>query len=88
MWPVWCVCVRRKGIEKKGEADKQDMNSSLEGKSQGLSSNGLITKTVLFFFCHPVFWASPVRANAGDVRDAGSVPGSGRSPGRGHGKPL
>ena len=27
-------------------------------------------------------------ANAGDVRDAGSIPGSGRSPGRGHGSPL
>ena len=26
--------------------------------------------------------------NAGDVRDAGSVPGSGRSPGGGHGNPL
>ena len=27
-------------------------------------------------------------ANAGDVRDVGSIPGSGRSPGRGHGNPL
>ena len=27
-------------------------------------------------------------ANAGDVRDVGSVPGLGRSPGRGHGNPL
>ena len=27
-------------------------------------------------------------ANAGDVRDMGSIPGSGRSPGGGHGKPL
>ena len=27
-------------------------------------------------------------ANAGDVRDTGSVPGSGRSPRRGHGHPL
>ena len=26
--------------------------------------------------------------NAGDVRDAGSIPGSGRSPGGGHGDPL
>jgi len=25
--------------------------------------------------------------NAGDVRDAGSIPGLGRSPGRGHGNP-
>ena len=27
-------------------------------------------------------------ANAGDVRDAGSIPGLGRSPGGGHGNPL
>ena len=27
-------------------------------------------------------------ANAGDIRDVGSVPGSGRSPGGGHSNPL
>ena len=27
-------------------------------------------------------------ANAGGVRDAGSIPGSGRCPGEGHGNPL
>ena len=27
-------------------------------------------------------------ANAGDIRDMGSIPGSVRSPGRGHGNPL
>ena len=27
-------------------------------------------------------------ANAGDVRDKGSIPGSGRSPGGGNGNPL
>ena len=27
-------------------------------------------------------------ANAGDMREAGSIPGSGRSPGGGHGNPL
>ena len=27
-------------------------------------------------------------ANAGDVRDTGSIPGLGRSPGGGHGHPL
>ena len=26
--------------------------------------------------------------NAGDIRDASSIPGSGRSPGGGHGNPL
>ena len=40
-------------------------------------------------------WASQVvlvvknlPANAGDVRDLGSIPGLGRSPGGGHGNPL
>ena len=40
-------------------------------------------------------WASPVAlvvknppANAGDIRDMGSIPGSGRSPGGGHGNPC
>ena len=27
-------------------------------------------------------------ANAGDIRDSGSVPGSGTYPGEGHGNPL
>jgi len=27
-------------------------------------------------------------ATAGDIRDAGSIPGSGRSPGEGNGNPL
>ena len=27
-------------------------------------------------------------ANAGDIRDAGSIPGLGRSPGEGHSNPL
>ena len=27
-------------------------------------------------------------ANAGDVRDVGSIPGLGRCPGRGHGNPI
>ena len=42
-----------------------------------------------------VLWASQVApvvknppANAGNVRDAASIPGSGRSPGGGHGNPL
>ena len=29
-----------------------------------------------------------LHANAGDVRDVGSIPGLGRSSGGGHGKPL
>ena len=29
-----------------------------------------------------------LHANAGDIKDAGSIPGSGRSPEGGHGNPL
>ena len=43
----------------------------------------------------PFFWASQVAlvvknppANAGDIRDVGSIPGLGRSPGGGHSNPL
>ena len=42
-----------------------------------------------------ILWGFPVGtvvknplANAGDLRDSGSIPGSGRSPGVGSGKPL
>ena len=42
-----------------------------------------------------IVWASQVElvvknppVNAGDIRDAGSIPGSGRSLGGGHGNPL
>ena len=34
----------------------------------------------------PVMKNTP--ANAGDIRDVGSIPASGRSPGGGHGNPL
>ena len=43
----------------------------------------------------PSIWASQVAlvvkklpANAGDIRDMGSIPGSGRCPGGGHSNPL
>ena len=35
-----------------------------------------------------VLVAKNLRANAGDVRDVGSIPGSGKSPGAEHGNPL
>ena len=44
---------------------------------------------------HPIVWASQVAlvvknlpSSAGDIIDAGLIPGSGRSPGGGHGNPL
>ena len=33
-------------------------------------------------------WVKNLPVNAGDVKDAGSIPGSGRSPGEGHGRQL
>ena len=37
---------------------------------------------------HVVLVVKNPPADAGDVRDAGSIPGLGRSPGGGHGNPL
>ena len=52
-------------------------------------------KKVLAEIHKEVFWASQVAlmvknpsANAGDLRDVGSVPGSGRPPGGGNNSPL
>ena len=43
-------------------------------------------------YSHGASWVALVvknpPANAGDIRDVGSIPGSGRSPGGGHGNPL
>ena len=38
--------------------------------------------------CLPGALSLPMRTNAGDIRDAGSIPGSGRSPGGGNDNPL
>ena len=51
----------------------------------------LYLKKNFFFFWRASQAALVVKnppANAGDVRDLGSIPGSGRSPGGGHGNPL
>ena len=37
---------------------------------------------------HVVLLIKKLPANAGDIRDTGSIPGFGRSPGEGHGNPL
>ena len=37
---------------------------------------------------HVVLVVKNLPANAGDLRDSGSIPGSKRSPGEGHGNPL
>ena len=38
--------------------------------------------------CFPALVVKNPPANAGDIRDMGSIPGSERSPGGGHGNPL
>ena len=37
---------------------------------------------------HMMLVVKNLSANAGDLSDAGSIPGSGRYPGEGHGNPL
>ena len=62
-----------------------------------LFSNCLLVRYIyiriqlIFYIDHKGFPAGAVEkvpTNAGDARDAGSIPGSGRSPGEGNGNPL
>ena len=48
----------------------------------------IITSYILFGASQVALVVKNPPANAGDIRDVGSVPGSGRSPGGGHGNPL
>ena len=47
-----------------------------------------VIPTLLFETSQVVLMVKNLPANAGDIRDAGSIPGSGRSLGGGHGNPL
>ena len=49
-----------------------------------------MNKLILLYFgaCQVALVVKNLPVNAGDIRDASSVPGSGRSPGRSHGNPL
>ena len=47
-----------------------------------------LTHLVWFGTCEVVLVVTNLPANAGDIRDAGSIPGLGRSPGGGYGNPL
>ena len=69
------------------------------GCSLHYSHQNLITESTRFFFpLDPRFYPTwnfqvalvlkNLPADAGDIRDIGSIPGSGRSPGGGHGTPL
>ena len=46
------------------------------------------TKTQIYKHTPQVLVVKNLPANAGDIRDTGSIPGSERSPGGGHGNPL
>ena len=43
---------------------------------------------IYLYITQVVLMVKNLPANAGDVRDMGSIPGSGSSPGGGHGNPL
>ena len=66
-------------------------NSGIEPGFPALQADSLPTELQYV----DIIWASQVAlvvknplANAGDIREEGSIPGLGRSPGGGHGKPL
>ena len=52
-----------------------------------LSSGSWSCVFVLWSMWHAVLVVKNPPANAGDIRDAGSIPGLGRAPGGGHGSP-
>ena len=47
-----------------------------------------VIPTLLFETSQVVLMVKNLPANAGDIRDVGSIPRSGRFPGGGHGNPL
>ena len=54
----------------------------------GLRNSVSIVTTVVEWASLEVLVVKNLPANAGDIREAGSIPGSGRSPGIGHDNPL
>ena len=54
----------------------------------GLRNSVSIVTTIVEWASLEVLVVKNLPASAGDIRDAGSIPGSGRSPRGGHGNPL
>ena len=54
----------------------------------GLKTESLLYVYILGGASQAVLVVKNLPANAGDIRDMGSIPGSGRFPGGGHGNPL
>ena len=101
--PDWigegCVGLRQRGKCAKAqrgrkECGKVTVNVHLMGgllRTYCVSGLGILNNKPLVY-SERAFQVAPVvknlLANAGDIRDEGSIPGSGRSPGGGHGNPL
>ena len=73
------------------------MDSGFPHSGKSESKGYLSTYIVIFLFClnlciirasQAALVVKNLIANAGDIKDAGSVPGWGRSPGGGHDNPL
>ena len=62
-------------------SDEQDLGSSSADSCFNVWGEILGASQVVLVVKNP-------SANAGDIRDTGSIPGSGRSPGGGHSNPL
>ena len=59
------------------------------GTGVGLLHHTVVLFLVVFFFSTSLLLVvKNPPANAGDIRDIGSIPGSGGSPGEGHGNPV
>ena len=54
----------------------------------GLRNSVSVVTTIVEWASLEVLVVKNLPASAGDIRDAGSIPGSGRSPRGGHGNPL
>jgi len=57
-------------------------------RKKKISTFNLWRKLAWTWATQVVLMVKNLLANAGDVRNMGSIPGSGRSPGGGHGNPL
>ena len=97
MWETWVGSLGWEDLLKKGKATHSSILAWRipRTKSMGSQRVGHNWATFTFTFFHTCPWASQVvllvknlPANAGDIRDGGSVPGLGRSPGVGSGKLL
>ena len=72
----WIIRKRLPTVKKKRGTDHRPEKKEIFGKSVEAAASQM------------VLVVKNLPANAGDVRDVGSIPGLGRFPGGGHGNPL